>query len=410
MSRPPNARHARTPSAAFIFVTLVIDMLGIGLIIPVLPELVTQLSPATSDAPRIFGLLISLHALMQLLCSPLLGALSDACGRRPVLLFSTLGTALAYLMMFFSPSLAWLLAARVLGGISSANVTAANAYIADVSTPANRARNFGMVGAAMGLGLIAGPSLGGLLGEMSLRLPLLFAAALAALNLLYGLFVLPESHPPSRRTSLTGARLNPLRTLLLLRQFPALGGWALAVTLTHLALQFSNSTWVLHGSLRFGWSSGANGLSLAASGLLTVLVSLLLPGPVVARLGERRTITAALLLGALGYLLYGLADSGWMLYASMPLSVMLSLGGPALQSLLARSVPPESQGAVQGTLASLNSLSAIVGPLVATALFTRYAAQAADPLPGIVFFACSLLLLLSCAAAQRASRNAASRL
>ncbi|GMA14845.1 MFS transporter [Deinococcus metallilatus] len=401
----PRSRPRPAPAFLFLFVTLVIDMLGMGLLIPVLPELVAQLVHDRGETAQVYGLLISLYALMQLLFSPVLGALSDAYGRRPVLLLSALGTALATLLMGLTPAPPGLLLARALAGMTSASVSTANAYVADISTAGNRAKNFGMVGAAFGLGLIAGPALGGLLGQVDLRLPFFFAAGLAFLNFLYGLLVLPESLLPTRRRPFGLAHLNPLCGLGMLCCFPGVPGLAVTLMLAGLAVQFSTSTWVLYTTARFGWAPGANGASLAVSGFLMVLVQMLLLGRVIRRLGERRTVVLSLLLGALSYVLYGLSSDGWMLYATMLIGVMLGLGGPALQAMLAARVPADAQGRVQGALASLNSLGAIVGPLVSTALFARFTGPAAPvPLPGIAFFAGSAVLLLGLVVFRRSAR------
>ncbi|ADV67992.1 TCR/Tet family MFS transporter [Deinococcus maricopensis] len=385
-----------TASLPFIFVTLLLDMLGIGLIVPVLPTLVTQLSGGATNAATLYGALISAYALMQFLCAPLLGALSDAHGRRPILLLSLTGSTLGYLLMAFSPNLLWMLLARLIAGTTGANVTVANAYVADISTPATRARNFGVVSAAFGLGFIAGPALGGLLGNVDVRLPFLFAAGLAALNALYGLLVLPESHPVAARRPVRATHLNPFGGWRTLRAAPGVLGLTAAIVTANLAVQFSNSTWVLHGTARYGWTPGTNGLTLAGSGLLMAAVQLALLGPVVRRLGERRTATTALLIGVLSFLLYGLAAQPWLLYTGMLLGVLCGLAGPTTQSLFSARIPPEQQGAAQGALTGLNSLATVVGPLAATGLFAHYAAPGAAPhLPGIVFFACSALLLLS---------------
>ncbi|WP_019587680.1 tetracycline resistance MFS efflux pump [Deinococcus apachensis] len=385
--------HARPPGLAFIFVTLVIDMIGLGVIIPVVPELVGQLA---GDA-RSLGLLIALYALAQLLAAPALGALSDRYGRRPVLLGGALLAALSYTLAALAPTLGWLFLARALGGIAGATVGVANAYIADISTSANRARHFGLAGAAFGLGLIVGPALGGLLGAHGLRLPFIASAALAALNFLYGLLVLPESR---RGVSAPFAprALVPLRALGVLGRFPGLPLLAAVGVLANLATQFLTSTWVLHGTVRYGWNASTNGLTLTVAGLLGVFVQVALLPRVLRRLGNERTIVAAIVLGALGNLLYGLAAQGWMLYAAMLVASLGGLGGPPLQALIAGKAAPEAQGAVQGALGGLNALCAVVGPLVATALFAHFTApHASFALPGVAFFAASLLLLASLA-------------
>lgn len=383
----------RPPGLAFIFVTLALDMIGLGVVIPVVPELVGRLVGDPLAAARYLGILVALYSTAQLLAAPALGALSDRVGRRPVLLAGTLLTALAYGLAALAPTLGAFLLARALGGIGGATVGVANAYVADVSTPETRARNFGLAGAAFGLGLIVGPALGGLLGQLDLRLPFLVSAGLAALNLLYGLLVLPESRraAPAR---FDPASLVPLRALGVIGRFPGLPALAAVTVLGGLATQFLTSTWVLHGAVRYGWTPGLNGLALAVAGLVSVPVQVALLPRVLRHLGTGRTLALGLLLGALGNALYGLASQGWMLFAAMPIAALGGLAMPALQALVAGKAAPEAQGAVQGAMGGLNSLCAIAGPLAATALFARLAAPDAAPhLPGAAFFAAALLLL-----------------
>jgi MFS transporter, DHA1 family, tetracycline resistance protein len=403
-----SASEKRPAGLSFIFLTLLLDLLGLGLVIPVTPELVRSLAHGAGETAQAYGLLISLFAAMQFLFAPLFGGLSDAYGRRPVLLLSALGTGLSLLCIAAAPSLGWLYAARALSGAVSANLTAANAYIADISTPETRARNFGVVGAAFGLGFVAGPVLGGLLGSVSLRLPFLAAAGISLLSFLYGLLVLPESHPPERRRPLAVRHLNPLGSVSALRRHPGVPAFAVTLTLVALATHFIISTWVLYGAERYGWSTRANGVALAVSGVLTVLAQALVLGPAVRRFGEQRILYAGLLLAALGDVLYGLSAQPWMLFASMLPGVMGSFVMPTAQSLLAARVPPQEQGAVQGAITSLGGLAAIVGPLCATALFAHFTQPgAALRLPGIAFFGASLLLLLALTLAARSLRTPA---
>lgn len=386
----------RQAAVPFIFVTLLIDMLGLGVLIPVMPDLVASLTRDPAGASRSFGILIGLYSLAQLLASPILGALSDRYGRKPILLGSALLSALAYTLAIFSPTLIWLFVARFLGGAAAASAGVANAYIADISTPETRARNFGMVGAAFSLGLIIGPALGGLLGQFGIRLPLIFAAGFALLNFLYGLLVLPESHLNRNRSPILLQTLIPLRSLGVIGRYPGLPGLAAVSVITALAMQFLTSTWVLHGSGRYGWGPGESGLALTIAGLLGVPVQTLLVAPVLKRLGLQQTIKLALLLGTVGYVFYALSSEPWMFFASMPFSVLMGIGGPALQAQLAARVPPEAQGAVQGNLSGLNSVTGVVGPLISTALFSHYATSGAQPyIPGIAFFAGAFLLVIS---------------
>ena len=378
-----------------------------GLIIPVLPELVDQLSVAGGfDTSAVYGLLIALYALMQFLFAPLLGALSDRFGRRPVLLISIFGLAADYLLTAFAPDLGWLVLARIASGITAANVTAGNAYIADVSAPEERARNFGLAGAAFGLGFIVGPAVGGLLGQSDPRLPFLLAAGLAGLNFLYGLLLLPESLPPERRTPLRAGglrRLNPFGAVLALRRYPAVFDLAATTLLVSLSQSALQSTWILFTAQRFGWDTLQNGLSLTVFGVITAVVQGGLVGRIAARLGEPRALLLGLGAGAVSQVLYGLATQGWQLYAVMLAGALAGLVMPVTQSLVTRQVEPGEQGAVQGALASLTSLAAVVMPPVATVLFGRFGAPGAAPyIPGIAFFLGAALMGLATVTAARA--------
>jgi len=383
----------RSPGLPFIFVTLVIDMIGLGIIIPVVPALVTQLSGDRLLAARNLGLLIASFSLAQLLAAPILGSLSDRFGRRPVLLASTLLTAVSYGLASLAPSLLWLFLARALGGIGGATVGVANAYIADVSTPENRARNFGLAGAAFGFGLIVGPALGGLLGQFGLRLPYMVAAALAVLNFLYGLLVLPESHPRNDEP-IAPSSFVPLRALGVLGRFPGLLVLTTVIVCMNLAQQFLTSTWVLHGTLRYGWTTGTNGLSLAVAGVIGAFVQIALLPRVLGRLGNERTVTVGILLAVLANVLYGFSSHPWILFATMPIGALAGLAGPALQALIAGRTVPQAQGAVQGALGGVGSLCAIAGPLASTALFSHFTAPNTPiHVPGVAFFAAALFLL-----------------
>lgn len=376
------------PALPFIFVTLLLDMLGLGLILPVMPGLVADLSGV--QASQSYGLLIAIYALAQLLASPLLGSLSDRIGRRPVLLGSTLLAAVAYLMITFSPSLGFLMLARALSGVAAASAGVANAFIADLSTPENRARHFGMVGAALSLGLIVGPALGGILGQHGLRLPFMVAAGWALLNGLYGLVFLQESLPREKRhTQKPDPRIG-FQTLWNTAGLRVLGWVSL---LTSLALQCITSTWVLHGANRYQWGPSESGLALTAAGVLGVMVQVFLVGKVLKKLGIHASILLALLCGTVGYLMYGMASQAWMFYLFMPISCLMGIGGPALQAQVAARTPTHLQGNVQGSFSALGSLAGVLGPLVATQLFEHFTRPSSMQLPGVAFFAASLLVL-----------------
>lgn len=398
----PNSRQS-SASLGFILVTVFLDVLGIGVIIPVLPQLVEQLSSGSSENRAFtYGLLISVYALMQFLLSPVLGSLSDRFGRRPVLLSSTFGLAADFLLTYLAPSLSWLFAARILSGATSASITTANAYLADVSRPEDRVRNFGFIGATFGLGFIIGPAFGGLLGRTSPRLPFLIAACLAGLNFLYGLFVLPESLPPEKRQKTLQIRWQPLSALTILRRYPPVFGLAGTVICGGLAQQALQSVWVLYTSYRYGWDTLHTGLSLTAVGVLVAIVQGGLVGRIAKALGEPRTLLTGLVLGALSQLLYGLSTQGWMIYLVLIFAAVAGVSGPVAQSLITRQVAADEQGSVQGALASLTSLTAVIAPPIATWLFGHFTRPgAAFFIPGITFFMGALLLALGTLIARR---------
>jgi DHA1 family tetracycline resistance protein-like MFS transporter len=399
--------QGRQAALPFILVTVLLDMLGIGLIIPVLPKLVTSMYGGDISAgATVFGWFVTSYALMQFLFSPVLGNLSDAYGRRPIILLSLTGAGLDYLMMAFAPSLKWLFVGRIIAGITGANVSAANAYIADVSPPELRARNFGMIGACFGVGFIVGPALGGVLGGYGLRVPFMASAALILCNALYGFFVLPESHPKAHRRPFDWSRANALASLSGLGRYPVVLGLTATIALERLAHDSLPSTWVLYTTYRFNWTEFDNGMSLALVGIMYAIVSGGLTGTIVGKLGERKAIVIGLTIGSAAFLTYGLATAGWMLYAAI---VMGSIGGiavPATQSLITKRVPVTEQGAVQGVLSSIQSIAAILGPLMATNLFGYFTSEAAPvKLPGAAFIASSGLVIIGVVLAIRSFRQ-----
>ncbi len=396
-------RKKRVAAIPFILVTILIDVLGLGLLIPVLPELVTRLAGGSvSSGSSYFGWFIAVYAAMQFLFAPILGALADRFGRRPVILISLLGAGLDYLVMALAPSLAWLFLGRVVSGITGANITAANAYIADVSAPEDRAKNFGLVGAVFGIGFIVGPALGGLVGSYGLRLPFILAAGLALLNGLYGFFILPESLERHNRSPFSFRTANPLGSLAGLGRYPVVAGLAFTYVCVGLAQQALQSTWVLYTNVRYGWTPLQNGLSLMLVGLLAAVVQGGLVRVLIPRLGEVRALLASLAVSAVAFALYGLSTHGWMLIAVMVVGSLGGIAGPAAQGLISRSVSAREQGAVQGSLASLMSLTGVVGPVAATYVFAAFTRPTAPlPLPGAAFFLGSVLTLVGLAAAAR---------
>ena len=400
---------AKRPAVlAFILVTLFIDILGIGIVIPVLPELVKEFVGGNmAVAGRYVGVIGASYSLMQFLCAPIMGALSDQFGRRPIILASLFGLGIDFLIQGLAPNIGWLFVGRVFAGMMGASITTANAYIADVSTPETRARNFGLIGVMFGLGFIFGPALGGLLGGIHLRLPFFASAGLALVNWLYGYFVLPESLPASDRSRFSWSKINPLGTLQRLKAYPLVAGLAAAFVCMSLAQRGLENVWVLFTGFRFGWDEQTNGLTLALVGLTAALVQGLLVRPVIGSLGERNTIRLGLTVSAIAFLGYGLANQGWMIPCIIVFGSLAGITGPAIQSIVAGSVPPSEQGKVQGALTSLMSLTNIVAPLFFTAgLFSYFTSERAPfPLPGAPFLVGSVLFCVAHGVARSVFRR-----
>lgn len=402
MRLPRPLAHGRA-ATSFIFVTIALDMLALGIIVPVLPPLIVQLMGGdTLSGARMLGLFGAVWALMQLVCAPILGALSDRFGRRPVVLLSHLGLGLDYVVMALAPSLGWLFAGRLLSGAMAASIPAAAAYLADVHPPERRAAAFGMIGAAFGFGFVLGPAAGGLLGQSDPRLPFWVAGGLTLLNFLYGLFVLPESLPVGAARPFSWRRANPWAALALLREAPGLASLAGVYALSYFAHEALPATFVLYTMHRFDWDSRSVGLVLAAIGTGFAVVQGGLTGPIVSRLGERRTLLAGLLLGAAGFTCFALAPAAKGFVAGIPLLACWGLAGPAAQSLMTRSVGAGDQGRLQGTVQGLRGLSNLIGPLVYTSVFAAAIAPARPAaLAGAAFLLSSLVLLLAALALRR---------
>lgn len=400
-----NSQSEKRPAAlTFILLTLFIDILGIGIIIPVLPELIKQfVGGDTAMAGWYVGIIGASYSLMQFLCAPILGALSDRFGRRPVILAALFGLGVDFLIQGFAPSIAWLFVGRLFAGILGASFSTANAYIADVSTPETRARNFGLVGVMFGLGFICGPAFGGLLGGIHLRLPFFVSAGLALINWTYGYFVLPESLPLEQRSSFAWSKANPFGTLKRLRNYPLVAGLATTFVCMSLAQRGLENVWVLYTGFRYQWNEQTNGLVLGLVGLSAALVQGVLVRPIIRRLGERGTVTFGLAISALAFLGYGLAPQGWMVPCIIVFGSLGGVTGPAVQSIVAGSVNPSEQGKIQGALTSLMSLTNIVAPLFFTAgLFSYFTSDhAVFELPGAPFLVGSVLLVGALAIARR---------
>ena len=391
------------PAVIFIFITLFLDIFGIGLVVPVLPGLVEELQGGSVEAAsHAVGWLGALYALMQFIFSPILGSLSDRFGRRPVILVSLLGSALDYLLLAWAPSMVWLFVGRIISGITAANFSAASAYIADVTSPEKRAAGFGMIGAAFGLGFIAGPAVGGLLGEFGLRLPFLVAAGVTALNWIYGVFVLPESLTPENRRAFDWLSVNPFKSLAALARWPVVSGLAGAQFLMNLSHNIYPSLWVLYTGFRYGWSTRTVGLSLCVVGLTSAIVQGALAGNIIRRMGERKAVLFGLGLMSVAMVCYGLATEGWMIFVTIILGSIGGVAGPAEQSLISQAVPADEQGAVQGALNSLASVAGVIGPLVWTWIFAAsLGTHGSLHFPGLAFIIAGVLTLISLAVAVR---------
>lgn len=386
----------RAPAVGFIFVTYVLIVLGFGVLIPVLPQLVTRFSGGNvSSGSHAYGALVGTFALMQFLIAPALGALSDKIGRRPVILLSLAGAAIDYLIMAFAPNLVWLFAARAISGALSGSVAAANAYMADVTPPERRAQNFGLLGAAFGLGLVLGPALGGFLGQIDLRLPFFAAAGLAGLNWLYGAFVLPESLPPERRRPFDWKRANPVGALQALGKFANVLPLA-SVHLLAMLVQFCvHSTWVLYTQYRYGWDTREVGLSLALVGTMGMIVQGGLVRWVAPKLGEYRCIVTGLIISTCFLVVFGSVSQSWVVYAMIPIAALGNIAPPALQGLISRRVPGAEQGALQGALAGLSSLAGVIAPPAAAWIFGYGIDQIHIwKAPGLAFYVAASLQLV----------------
>lgn len=372
MTDRPVSHGPRRAALAFIFVTVVLDMLALGMIIPVLPLLIEDFRGGdTASAARIVGLFGTSWAAMQLFAAPLLGSLSDRFGRRPIILLSNFGLGLDYVLMALAPSLSWLFAGRLLSGVTSASIPTAYAYIADVTPPERRARSYGLLGAAFGMGFIVGPALGGWLGTFGPRTPFWFAAALSLANAAYGWFILPESLPADQRSAFSWKRANPLGSLRLLRAESGLVGFAVMHFLYHLAHQALPAVFVLNSEYRFGWSSATVGLALAVSGVGSAIVQAGLVGRIVGTFGERRALMAGLIFGTIGFVIYGLAPTGRIFAIGIPILSLMGMYAPSLQSLATRLVGRDRQGALQGALSSVQMSTGIFGPVLFSEVFAR---------------------------------------
>ncbi|MBX3598494.1 MAG: TCR/Tet family MFS transporter [Rhizobiaceae bacterium] len=397
----------RKAAIAFILVTAVLDIVAMGIVIPVLPELIREFTGSDSQAGWINGLFVALWAGMQFVASPTIGSLSDQYGRRPVILISAAGLAADYVLMAVAPNLWWLAVGRIIAGITSSAFTTAFAYMADITPPEGRAKAYGLIGAAFSAGFVAGPVIGGFLGEISPRAPFWAAAAMSGIAFLYGLFVLPESLAPEKRMAFSWKRANPIGAMILLRRHMELTGLAVVTFLLHFAHHVFSAIWVLYAYHVFNWTPLQAGLVLSLVGALDMLVQGVLVGPIVARIGDRATMVTGLTFGALGIAIMGIAPSSlWYCLALIP-NALWGLAMPTLQSLMTRRVSESEQGQLQGATMSVGSIAGIVSPLFFGAVYAL-TVQPNSPLPyvGLSYFIASGILLTGALVGWYVARNA----
>ncbi len=395
---------SRKPALAFIFVTLLIDITGWGIIIPVVPDLLMELGNVDeAQASNYGGWLISAYAAMQFLCAPIVGALSDRFGRRPVLLASLFGFTVDYLVTGFAPTIGWLFLGRIVAGVMGASFTTAAAYIADISKPEERAQNFGLIGVAFGLGFIIGPVIGGMLGEYGLRVPFFVTAGLTFLNWLYGFFVVPESLKPENRRKFEWKRANPIGTLKSLGRYKVVAGLLLSLTLLYLAVHAVQSNWGYYTKEKFDWGPKEIGVSLGVIGALTAVVQGWLIRVMIPKLGHERSVYIGLGLYAMGFFLFAVASQGWMMYAFSTVYCLGGIAGPALQGIMSNVIPPNEQGELQGGFTSLVSITSIFGPLLMNSLLFPYFTEGPTDLylPGAPMLVGATLTAMSAVLARR---------
>jgi MFS transporter, DHA1 family, tetracycline resistance protein len=390
---------SRAPGSAafiFVFITVALDMMAVGIIVPVLPKLIIQFQQGDiARAAWYVGLFGALWAAMQFIFSPIIGSASDHFGRRPVILASNFGLGLDYILMAVAPTLGWLFVGRIISGITSSSYPTAGAYIADVTPPAERAAKFGMLGAAFGLGFIVGPAVGGILGGIDLRLPFWVAAGLSLANAMYGYFILPESLPPERRRPFSLRTANVVNSVRLLRSHPELLGLAAAIFLMGLAHEALPNTFVLYADQRYGWTETHVGLVLALVGVGSVIVSMLVVKPAVRMLGERGAALTGLACGILAFLMFALAPSGGLFLTGLAFVSLWGIANPSIQSLMSHRIDPSEQGQLQGTLGSMRAVNGMIGPLLFTQVFALAVHHGGERLLGAPFAVAAVLLAIA---------------
>jgi len=390
-------KEKKTAAIGFIFITMLIDITGWGIIIPVIPKLIKELIHGDiSEAAKIGGWLTFAYAFTQFIFAPLIGNLSDKYGRRPIILISLFAFSMDYLLLAFAPTITWLFVGRIISGLTGASITTASAYIADVSTPENRAKNFGMIGAAFGLGFIIGPVIGGLLGQYGARVPFYAAAVLCLLNFLYGFFILPESLDKENRRAFDIKRANPIGALLHVKKYPKLIGLIFAIFLLYVASHAVHSNWSFFTMYRFNWDEKMVGISLGVIGLLVGIVQGGLIRWINPKLGNEKSIYVGMALYTIGMFLFATATESWMLFVFLIPYCLGGIAGPAMQAVISEQVPANEQGEIQGTLSSLMSASAIIGPPMMSTVFYFFTHNEAPFLfPGAPFVLGGILMFVS---------------
>jgi len=407
MTDAPATAVRRQAAVIFVFVTIVIDVLAMGIIIPVLPHLVLDFEGGNdASAAAIYGYFGLVFAAAQFFFAPVLGSLSDRFGRRPVLLISVFGHGLDFILMALAPSLAWLFVGRMISGITAASFSTANAYIADITPPEKRAQSFGLVGAAFGLGFVIGPAIGGIAGEIDPRLPFWIAAALCLVNAAYGYFVLPESLPPERRSPFDPRKANPVGSLGFLRQHGEVAWLACVSVIFNTAFWVIPTTSVLYAGYRYGWTEGDVGVMLAVIGICNIVVQMVLVKPAVKLFGEPLALRVGLGSAIVGMVIYGLAPSGWIFLIGIVFQSMAGIMGPSLQALMTRRVGTNEQGKLQGALASAIGIAGMIGPILFSQVYAWAISEGAHlHVPGAAFLVAALLNLIALGVAWLATRG-----
>lgn len=387
----------RTAGIFFILVTILFDCIGFGIIIPIMPDLIKELTGSTlSKASEYGGIMLTIYSLMMFACSPILGALSDKMGRRPVLLISLLGMAIDYFFLSFAHTITLLFIGRIIAGLCGASITTASAYIADISTPEKRAQNFGLIGAAFGIGFIIGPVLGGIFGEFGTRVPFMIAGGLSLINWLYGFFILPESLKKENRRKFEWKRANPVGALMQIKRYPALIGLLTALLILYIAAQSTQTVWAYYTKEKFDWNRSWVGYSLGFVGLTVAIVQGGLIRLIIPKFGHKKSIMMGLSLYVLGFILFAFASKGWMMFAFIVPYALAGITGPAIQGIISTQVRADEQGELQGIMTSFMSLASIIGPLLMSFLFAHFTSPKTNLyFPGAPFIMGALLTCVS---------------